>query len=609
MLTADGMVPPGVDDAKRLQIERQMLDSLAEGMRQVLVTSIVIGPLLTAWLTQPHIGTFRAMALLLLLLAFGVERVFLLRRMARERALRDDAPRRWARAIGWRLVLGAIVVLVWFHFSVESGNHILILQMLALLTILAAGGAALFASWPPVMWAVTSALLLGIAARLAVLGDPERMVEAVFCCVLWVVLVSANLRTARTLHQEALTRLRNEDLVRELHDKHAQAEAANAAKSRFFAAASHDLRQPLQAMGLYLSVLQPRIGQRESDDDTLARMHQCMAALDHMLESLLDFSRIDSGQLTPAPRVFALQRLFKQLANMHEAVARQKQLQLRVRPTGAWVRTDPVLLERILSNLLANALRYTPRGGVLLAARRRGDTLRVCVVDTGVGIPEEARELIYEEFVQLNNPGRNPELGHGLGLATVKRIAALLGHGLGLRSRVNRGSTFMLDVPMAQAGGAPAPDAPPNTPQRLHGRVLVVEDNALARDALVRLLTGWGLQVDTAGSSEAACAAIAQAPFDAVLSDWRLPGKADGLAVLHEARAQLPRLKLGLLITGEDIQSLRQLSPEFPVLRKPLRPLRLRTLLARHLATDAGVSQVSCDTVMVGADAGTVTRM
>ena len=589
MLTADGMAPPGVDAGTRLKIERQMLDQLVHGSRQVVLTSILIGPLLTAWLTLPHIGAPRALTLLLCLIALGAERIFLLRRIARARAVRDDTPRRWARALGLRSLLGSLIIVLWFYWAEQTHNRFLISQMVALLTILAAGAAALFTSWPPVMWAVVSTLLLGMVAPLAIPGNPERLVVAVFCVVLWLVLVSTSLRSARTLHSEALALLRNDDLVRELRDKHAQAEAANAAKSRFFAAANHDLRQPLQAMGLYLNLLQPAAGQplpdpAGQDADILARMRQCMTGMDQMLQSLLEVSRLEGGQLVPAPRAFALQTLFERLAATHEAFALQKQLRLRVRATTAWVCTDPALLERALFNLLGNALRYTRRGGVLLAARGHGARVRVCVVDTGVGIPEAAHELIYEEFVQLNNPERDPALGHGLGLPTVRRIATLLGLGLTLRSHVGRGSAFTLELPATTAHETPAPPAEVDAAGQLRGRVLVVEDNALARDALVRQLSGWGLQVQAVSNGQAACTEMARHPFDAVLSDWRLPGPMDGMAVLHQAQAQLPQLKLGLLITGEDAQRLHQLSPEFPVLRKPLRPLRLRTLLARHLS-------------------------
>lgn len=596
MLTADGMTPPGLDDDKRLQLERRMLDLLIGGVRQVLLTSIIIGPLLTTWLIWPQVGPLKSLVLLALLLALGAERVLLLRRIARERAMRDDNPRRWATAIGWRVLLGGIVILVGFYFVVESGDRILISQMLALLTILAAGGAALFSSWPPVMWAVISVLLPGMAVQLFMLGDPERMVEGVFCIVLWLVLVSACLRSARALHSEALTRLQNEDLLRALHERNAQVEEANAAKSRFFAAANHDLRQPLQAMSLYLGVLQPTRSQAANADDqqaaTLARLRQCMAALDGLVVSLLDFSRLEAGQVKPEPRAVPLQPLLDRLAGMYEAVARQKDLQLRVRPTAAWARTDPVLLERALANLLANAIRYTHSGGVLLGVRRRGGALCVCVVDTGIGIPEHARDAIYEEFVQLNNPVRDAVQGHGLGLSTVRRIAMLLEHPLDLRSREGRGSIFTLHMPEADPSHAlGAMPAAPEPSTRLQGHVLVVEDNALVRDALVQQLTGWGLVVQAAHDGEQAMAAIAAAAagnahggaFDIVLSDWRLPGPVDGLAVLRQAHAHLPELRLGLLITGEDEALLSQLSPEFPVLRKPLRPLRLRTLLTRHL--------------------------
>lgn len=585
------MLPPDVDAAKRLRIERQMLDLLIAGMRQALVTSIVIGPVLTTWLTLPHIGVLRATLPLALLLCFGVERAFFLRRMARQRALGDDAPRRWAWGIGGRLFLGAWVVVLWFHFAVGSGNRLLISEMVALLTILAAGGAALFASWPPVMWAVVSTLLLGMAARLALLGEPEHLVELVFCLVLWLVLVSASLRTARTLLGEALALLRNEDLVRALRDKHAQAEAAHAAKSRFFAAANHDLRQPLQAMALYLSVLRSPASSTPLDAsdeaDILARMQQCMAGMDQMLLSLLEVSRLEGGQLVPTPRDFALQTLFERLARTHEATARQKQLRLRVRPTRAWVHTDPALLERALSNLLVNALRYTERGGVLLVARQRGGQVRVQVVDTGIGIAEAAQALVFEEFVQLNNPQRDPAQGHGLGLATVRRLAQLLNLDVRLRSRPGRGSNFTLGVPAAQAQSEPAPTTASDAANRLHGQVLVVEDNALARDALTRQLTAWGLRVQAVADGEAACQAMRHHRFDAVLSDWRLPEPLDGVAVLREARRLLPQLRLGLLLTGEDAQRLRQLSPDFAVLRKPLRPLQLRTLLQRHLGRAA----------------------
>ncbi len=585
MFRADDMFAQVHDGAQRLRLERRMLDLLEGGMREVLLTSSVVGPALVVWLTLPHIGAARALLPALALLAISVERGFFLRRMARERARADAAPRRWARGLGARVWLSGGVIMLWCHFVIATGDQALVSYLLALVTILAAGATAQFCSWPPVMWATISPLLLGMALQLAFMGPPDHLVGAVFAFFLWLVLGLAGLRFAQTLHSDMRTRLRNEDLVRELAARRAEAEAAHTAKSRFFAAASHDLRQPLQALGLYLSVLEGRSG----DEDTLARMGQCVGALDRLLGELLELSQLDAGQRVPTPRPLALQPLLERLASMYEAAARLKGLQLRVHPTAAWTVSDPDLLERALANLLANAIRYTERGGVLLgvrpAAGTAGPVWRVCVFDTGIGIPDGVREAVFEEFVQLDNPGRDPERGSGLGLATVQRVAALLEHRIVLRSRVGRGSCFALQVPRVAA----LPDSevaapPPAVTAPLQGRVLVVEDNDAARDALARLLRGWGLEVALARDAEEADAALAAGgPLDAVLSDWRLPGARDGLAVLHAARQRHPRLKLAALVTGENTQPLRSEGTPYPVLRKPVRPLRLRALLASHL--------------------------
>lgn len=561
---------------QRQQLERQMLDLLMRGMRQILLTSALVGPLLVLWLTWPQLGTLRALGPALLLLAISGERLLLLRRVQREP--KWDT-RRLGRALVWRSTLSGVVIALWCHFVIAADTGSLVAYVLALVAILSAGAAAQFASWPPVMWAAITPMLLGISLLLLWAGGASNGVGAAFAFFLWLVLSMASLRFARTLHSEALARLHNEELMSELRDKRRQAELANAAKSRFFAAASHDLRQPLQAMALYLGLL--RAG--HDDAQTLERVQQCMDALDRLLEDLLDLSRLDSGLLVATPQAVALQALLERQADMHQAMARDKGLQLRVRPTQAWARTDPVLLERALSNLLANAIRHTERGGVLLGVRPCGAHWRVCVWDTGVGIAEHDQESVFEEFVQLDNPERNPERGYGLGLPTVRRIAALLGHALHLRSVPGRGSQFCLQLPQAQPDEHSAPAIASAPSDQLTGRVLVVEDNALVRAALVQLLQNWGLQVCEASDARAASAAMHQQAFDVVLSDWRLPGPHDGLAVLRQAQAQLPQLRLGALITGEDLGQLPPALADFVVLRKPLRPLRLRSLLTRHL--------------------------
>ncbi len=580
MLAPESLFPGIQDPAQRLQLEQRLLTLLMQGLRTTLITALV-GPALVVWMILPTVGVAAAVAPALLLYLLTAERVVFIRRVAVARAQDDSRPRRWLRAVSWRTALSSGIVAAWGYPVIVSGNGTLEFAILSLATLVAASSVTQFCCWPPAMWASFTPMLLGLSAQVLLFGGDERLFGGIFTALLWLTLGMAGLRFARTLHNDMATRLQNEQLMRELDQRRAQAEAANEAKSRFFAAASHDLRQPLQAMSLYHGVLKGADGEAP----TLQRMGECMASLDRLLEVVMDLSRLDAGQIVPKPRAFALQPLLERLAGMYEGLARQKGLQLRVHPTSAWVRSDLALLERALSNLLANAIRYTVRGGVLLGVRPRSDAWRLCVVDTGIGIPQRAHEAVFEEFVQLDNAARDPTRGAGLGLATVRRVAALLEHPVSLSSRVGRGSIFALDVPRAESLTQGAPDlTQAMVPDRsLRGQVLVVDDNPDVRDALVLLMRKWGLHADAAQDADEASRAITQRSYDAVVSDWRLPGERDGLAVLREARERLPRLRLALLVTGEDIELLHQAGTTFDVLRKPVRPLRLRALMATRL--------------------------
>lgn len=589
LIASSAAMFPDVDEAAdRLRLQQQALDLLVAGMRtSLMVTSVQLA--LVVWLLLPYIGVAAAAGPALLLLAANIERTFYLRRMDAKRAVKDDDPQRWARGMTWRVMLSGLLVLVWVHFVIRSGDETVIFYVLSLATILSAGAMTQFCIWPPAMWSHLAIVPPGIALQLVWLGGTPRVVGAAFFLLLALALSAAGLRFARALHSDMATRLHNERLARALDERRQQAEAANAAKSRFFAAASHDLRQPLQAMRLYLELLE----HSPTDSTALVSLGESMEALDRVLASVLDLSRLDSGDVEPRPRAFAVYPLLASLAETYQGAARQKGLALRVGPTKAWAFSDPLLLERALSNLLVNAIRYTDRGGVLLGVRPHGDHLRLEVTDTGIGIASEAQQLIFEEFVQLENPQRDPEKGSGLGLATVRRIAEQLGHPHFLRSHVGRGSRFSIVVPRAAEDADALVEAPSSAVTEsvpMQGHVLLVEDAVLVRDALAQLLNGWGLHVSAVSNAEQALHAMARTNFDVVLSDWRLPGTPDGLAVLQAATASLPALKLAILITGEDIQQLRATECAFPVLRKPVRPLRLRMLLASRLAVDSTAS-------------------
>jgi CheY-like chemotaxis protein len=238
-----------------------------------------------------------------------------------------------------------------------------------------------------------------------------------------------------------------------------------------------------------------------------------------------------------------------------------------------------------LSNLLSNATRYTESGGVLFAARHRNGQICIQVFDTGIGIEAGAFESIFSEFTQLNNPARDPARGTGVGLATVQRMVRLLDHELGLKSIPGKGSCFHLSIAMTSAPAPVAPTVVSAEPDvagnALAGlRLLVVEDNALVADALSTMLKAWRLDVTVAVDAHTAMEALKHNSFDVLISDWRLPGAQDGLAVLRFAKASHPSLRLAALLTGDNVE---HLGNEFPVITKPVRALRMRAMLSAHL--------------------------
>lgn len=452
----------------------------------------------------------------------------------------------------------------------------------------AAGSIGAHAHHPRTMWIFLPTLIIPFAlSGLLEHSNDSRFLGAGMLLLLAYLLYYGK-QHAHTLKMMIELRHENSALVEELQSQTFALHDANAAKSRFFAAASHDLRQPLQAMSLYLSV----VSSGDKNPQALTRMSQCMESLDRLLEVVMDISRLDAGQVTPRMQPLCIATVLDRLANMYEGAAHQKGLQLRIHPTNFWTRSDPALLERMLSNLVSNAIRYTDKGGVVLAARAHNGVLKIAVRDTGIGIPAESHRTIFEEFVQLNNDARDARQGTGLGLATVERLALLLDHRITLISRVNSGTAFFLEVPLMpvpmKAGKNEMPDADDRVPDApaFFGNVLVVEDNPMVRSALVALLTRWGMEVVAVDNAADALTAMQTQLFHVVLSDWRLPGEGDGLTVLRQAQISQQHLRLAVLMTGEDADRLPDAPANMPILRKPVRPLRLRALLQSHLRSD-----------------------
>jgi signal transduction histidine kinase/FixJ family two-component response regulator len=368
-----------------------------------------------------------------------------------------------------------------------------------------------------------------------------------------------------------------------------QLELANLAKSRFLAAASHDLRQPLHALNLYLDQLRHERNQGECGR-LLARMDIAVASMNELFNELLDISKLDAGVLAPAIADFPVDGLLKRIETTFLAAARDKGLRLRTVKSRAWVRSDFILLERILLNLVSNAVRCTERGGIVIGCRRRDGRLRIEVCDSGIGIPEVERRNIFGEFYQLGGGKQDGASGLGLGLAIVDRLCDLLDHPIELSSRVGSGSRFSVSVPSAPAGAAPADAADRPRPALVSepGKlVIVIDDNEAARDSTCGLLQRWGCLVVTAASEDAALAKLKEFSKrpDLIISDYRLARGKTGFEVIDRLRracnVQIP----AFLISGDTTpERLREAHDSgYYLLHKPVMPMTLRSIVSQLL--------------------------
>jgi signal transduction histidine kinase len=374
------------------------------------------------------------------------------------------------------------------------------------------------------------------------------------------------------------------------------AEVASRAKTQFFAAASHDLRQPLHALGLFAEALR----QKSRDDETMQLINSIngsVDALDGLFSELLDITKIDTGGVEPRPTDFQLDEVFRKIRLHFEPVAFEKGLMLKVRGGHRHAYADPLLVERIVRNLTANAIRYTNDGGVLVSARTRGPKLLLQVWDSGVGIGEADRERVFDEFVQLHDPAAAPDphqrKGLGLGLSIVRRLAALMNAPLTLRSRAGRGTVFTLELPLGRARPAAAPPLRSSAPLGLtldRRLVVMIEDDPAVKSGLEVLLKSWGASVISFDSLQA-CEQWAQAAEpsmlqpDLIVADYRLESGHTGVEAIRALRGMLGRPIPAIVVTGSVLSSHEREAAEhdFHLLLKPVVPGKLRAMIAFKL--------------------------
>lgn len=365
-------------------------------------------------------------------------------------------------------------------------------------------------------------------------------------------------------------------------------ERALAAKARFLATASHDLRQPFQAMRLFLAALTTHLTE-ERQMQIAEQLAAAMDAGDKLLGALLDISTLDAGTVTPKITEVDLAAVVGAVSEELRPQAEEKGLALRLRALNVVVRTDPVLFARIVRNLVVNAIHYTRRGRVLLAVRRRGSGVAVEVWDTGFGIPEDQQKVIFDEFTQLENPGREASRGLGLGLAIVQRLAALLGIRVELRSQLGRGSMFRAILPVATGAAPPVEEKPETSPPATldEVRVLVVEDNPMVLEALRAMLHSWNCRVFSAATLAEVMQSLEALPGgpDILLTDLRLAGGVSGFDVIDRVNRVFRRSVPAVVLTGETGKEplLEGERRGVAFLHKPLSAEAIRAALAKAL--------------------------
>jgi two-component system, sensor histidine kinase len=570
-----------------------------ERLVRVTITVSIMSTLGAVILALQFVGGSAAFAVLVWLAAFSavslarvVAGLYYLRTAARQAP--TEGWMQWA--LGSTLLhaalwgLSSVVLLSRGSAEAESLLHVILVAV-------AMGSAVHLAGLYPILVAYVILVLSPLVLRDVYIGGGYHLFLAVLSALIGLYTLLNGRNQSHMITEIVAQRRRNAELIEALRLENQRtdtarrsAEHANAAMTRFFAAANHDLRQPLNAMGLLAATLHTR-GAAVDVDAVSGHLVECVDGMTQVVDELLDISRLDAGSVALQRSSFALDGLLQELARTYRPLAESKGLRLDIGPSRMLVHSDRTLLARVVSNLLSNAIRYTERGAVRVSVRDTDADVELAVEDSGIGIAAEELPRIFEEFYQVGNPARDRRLGLGLGLATVKRLSDLLGLDVSVQSTPGTGSRFGLRLPHGVQDEALAFNthaARATTDPLLRRHVLVIEDDADSRAALLGLLQAWGCvaQGVADGTAALACVAAGFRP-DAVLADLRLAGGASGIAAIEALRAALSPDLPALVVTG-DVGSERARAAQaqgYAVLAKPVKVMALRAFLGEAFAT------------------------
>jgi two-component system, sensor histidine kinase len=532
------------------------------------------------------------------MLALCIVRAVLARQFARaqpqNRADFDRWRSRWNTGTLAAAALWGLASIVFY----ASGDTLQQVALVMIVNSLCVGVVQLLATQPRVLLGYIALSFVPLIIRVAGQGGEHGLQLALVMLLIFAIaaLLARNYRTAFERVVELKTKAQHltEQLAREKAAAEAargEAEVANRAKTQFFAAASHDLRQPLHALGLFAEALRSRTQHDEPVAHLVNSINASVDALEGLFSELLDITKIDSGGVEPRPEHVAIETIFRRLRLHFEPIAFEKGLQLTLRGGRYAVYADPILVERVLRNLVSNAIRYTDEGGVLVAARRRPGRVLLQVWDTGLGIREPDQERIFEEFYQITTDAQSlpahQRKGLGLGLAIVKRLCGLMNAPITLRSRPGHGTVFSLALPLGRVPERAA--ALGLTLDRK--RIVIVEDDPAVNSGLQVLLKSWGADVVAFETFEGCRRWAAQLAPDApvpdlAIVDFRLETGHNGLEVIDTLRQRFGRALPAIMVTGSVMSHHEEQAQAygFHLLTKPVVPHKLRAMIAFKLA-------------------------
>jgi signal transduction histidine kinase/CheY-like chemotaxis protein len=481
-------------------------------------------------------------------------------------------------------ILNIIDAIAWGALTWAALDNTSVAGSIMIISVVAAIAGGSMSSLAPVwhiflLFGVT--MMLTVAAKLYLMHAPAYYALSV-AAVLYIAALSGQAKNGHLAARNAIElRFENMALIDQLRTEttianaaQEQAKSANHAKSQFLAAASHDLRQPIHAQKLFLEAL-AQSELTEWQRNSLSKAQLASKTMSTMLNTLLDASRIEAGTITPYISNFRLQPLLQKLENELSVDADSKQIVYRSRDSHHTLRSDPVLLEQILRNLIANAIRYTDKGGVLIGCRKCDAGIRIEVWDTGIGIAPDMQDKIFEEFFQVDNPERDRQKGFGLGLAITKGLAQTLRHNITVHSLPGKGSCFAITVPLAGTVLLDAPATMSTSVKRhepLNLVALIIDDDDAVQEAMHTLLSLWGCTCLLADSLDTAKRIIQSTIPDIIISDYRLRAHQTGADAIIALRRQLGTNTPALLITGDTSpQRIKEaMATHMPLLHKPV---------------------------------------